>query len=347
MKPLPFTPSKYPSLDAKTEGHPTISRFFSTLLNSKPLQRYPSSGSQAASDGRYENQWQPEEWVPLSFSFPSCGVIKSIFPAIQHADAVSALTGKELRRCHSLLWWEKLTNGESEDFPVLILELQPQGTLPLNPTLNLEGLSQPEKSLEQKLGIPNWQKDLNQPSGPSLPSLPTLLPGERPFHSPQCSRTHSPIYLYVFLLIPGTQDWHEIYYSKFKALHNFIATLKTFPRDFFFLTWKFNQTTPWSWICLASWWGVVFTPAVTCTPDSIQLQISVISTHLQMALNGQLCLLSIITVTYPVLQISEQLLKLLYSKMVQNYMKTEILLRSVNRERLVSSLIFICFLINL
>lgn len=94
MKPLPFTPSKYPSLDAKTEGHPTISRFFSTLLNSKPLQRYPSSGSQAASDGRYENQWQPEEWVPLSFSFPSCGVIKSIFPAIQHADAVSALTGR-------------------------------------------------------------------------------------------------------------------------------------------------------------------------------------------------------------------------------------------------------------
>lgn len=24
---------------------------------------------------------------------------------------------------------------------------------------------------------------------------------------------------------------------------------------FFFLTWKFNQTTPWSWICLASWMG--------------------------------------------------------------------------------------------
>ena len=112
---------------------------------------------------------------------------------------------------------------------------------------------------------------------------------------------------------------------------------------FFFLTWKFNQTTPWSWICLARWWGVVFTPAGTCTPDSIQLQISVTSTHLQMALNGQLCLLSIITVTYPVLQISEQLLKLLYSKMVQRYMKTEILLRWVNRERLVSSLIFICF----
>lgn len=129
----------------------------------------------------------------------------------------------------------KADQRKIKEFPCTHLRTAATGHPPPNLSPNLEGLSQPERPLEQKLGISSWQKDLNQPSGPSLPSLPTLLPGERPFHSPQISRTHSPIYLYVFLLIPRTQDWHEIYYSKFKALHNFTATLKRFPRDFFYL----------------------------------------------------------------------------------------------------------------
>lgn len=104
MKPLPFTPPNIPVWMLRWKGSLLLVDSFLLCLIPNPLQRYSSSGSQVASDGLYENQLQPEEWVFLFlFHFLAVGLLTAIFPAIQHADAVSALTGKELRSRHSLL----------------------------------------------------------------------------------------------------------------------------------------------------------------------------------------------------------------------------------------------------
>lgn len=190
MKPLPFTPQNIPVWMLRWKGSLLLVDSFLLCLIPNPLQRYSSSGSQVASDGLYENQLHPEEWVFLFlFHFLAVGLLRAIFPAIQHADAVSALTGKELRSHPSLLY-KKGWPMENQRISLYSSENCSHRAPSPQPLTKSGGSITTRKVPGAETGDPKLAERFNQPSGPSLPpsqpaSWRTSLPFSTNFQNSQ------------------------------------------------------------------------------------------------------------------------------------------------------------------